>query len=130
MGKVDVTSRGFQDELKAALFAGGYGVVVWTAVQFGGSVIPGTGLDDDGKRALAFVLIGAALIHSVSIKRFGWWTPLCRFFAMALHTGVFAYIAATNNSWAAVYIYGVVAAGMARGAFNAARDWFQMGGGR
>lgn len=112
-------------EILAALYAGGFGMYVWTSSLTGHAApIAWLGVSPSGQLMLAQIVTICALIHALGIRINGHWqySPALRLVGMGVHAFVFVWLAVAGGGTSASYTYSWISAAMIYGAFSSARD--------
>lgn len=110
-------------ETLSAMYAAGFGIFIWSQ-SFTQNPLEWADLDLVGALAFGQAMTIAALVHAAGVSINGsWrWSPVLRLIGMALHAGLFGYLAAHGSGGTAVYTYSWGFLMMAYGAASAARD--------
>ena len=110
-------------EMLSAIFAGGFGVYVWT-LSYTTNPLWWAGLFDADARDFGQVITCAALIHAAGVRINGsWrWSPVLRLFGMVIHAAMFGWLAFQGISQTMAYIYSWGCGLLLTGAYSALKD--------
>jgi hypothetical protein len=110
-------------EVLSALFAGGYGLHVWSLATYS-NPLQWAGMTQEDALAFALTISAFAMTHAVGVRINGsWrWSPILRLIGMTGHAAMFGFLAVAGAGQTASYVYGWGLGLMIYGASSAARD--------